>query len=249
AGRFTRLTFSDSPAFLVILAGFAVFYGMSPFALWTAPSFIWAFVILARLIAAVYSAEVHEFLLTRPFDGGRRFVGGVLFPSLFLLLAPLTALCFVNLHWIERGGLFGHPPSTDAIRYMREVLGATFLPDTWPRAGLPQHLWAQLRPLLYLDVLRVTLVILSILFIFPIRQSVVGSNDRPVPVGSVLIFLVAVWVMARVHFLDAFAAWPMPRLPFFALLAGVSIAHFWWLARQMSAPPRARPLTDSSTRG
>ena len=95
---------------------------------------------------------MQEFLGPLPFKRWPRFVGGVLFTLSIMLLAPALALCFVNLAWIERGGILGlfspNPPPADAIRYLREVLGATFMPDKWPAGGLPPELWAQLRPLL-----------------------------------------------------------------------------------------------------
>ena len=204
----------------------------------------------ASMLGFLYSADLNDFLRTRPFNRGQRFVGGMLPPLFLALLAPVVALFFVDLDWFNRGGLFGlfkrHAPTQDEIRYLREVLGATFLPEKWPAGGLSHDLWIRLRPLLYLDVLRGTLLIVAMLFAFPVRKAGERSGRQSFPPGNVAVLMACFATVMWIGFSPGSSSFPVLRLWHLALLACVSVAHWLWRVRVIAAPFRA---TDSSTAG
>jgi hypothetical protein len=210
---------------------------------------IWPAVLSANAMSRACGGDTSEFLRTRPFDGAQRFVGGLLPPLALALLAPIAALCFVNLEWFNHAGLIGlfkHQTLTaDDLRYLREVLGATFMPEKWPAEGLSTDLWGRLRPFLYVDVLRTALLIAALFFAFPIAKAGEKARPRSLSPGNVAILLVAFGTMLRVGLFRLYPGLPMPRLWFLALLATVSITHWVWRVRVVSAPA----ATGSSTPG
>src|SRR5262249_49452606 len=123
------------------------------------------------MLATAYSGDMHEFLTPRPFDRRQRFVGSVLPALVLALLLPAISPCFFSLDWFNHDGLIGlfthRTLDVRVVGYMRRVLGATFLPEAWPAAGLAPELWTRLHPLLYLDVLRTALVSLAMVFGVP----------------------------------------------------------------------------------
>ena len=137
----------------------------------------------------------------------------------------------------------GPPPREDVVAYLRGVLGATFLPEKWPAGGLPVELWVRLRPLLYLDILRSALLMLTLgLALAPYISS--GAKDRP-PV-SIALALLAFAAAMRLG-MTWTRSLPVPPLWFAALLAALAIGDSWRRARAVVAP--RRPATGSSTGG
>jgi hypothetical protein len=250
AARFSRINLTGAgwsyTAAIVFIVVATILVGSIPFIGQGSIAIFWLPVLAAAVASRAYSGDMREFLAARPFKARER-VGGLVLPLLIPLLAAAAALCAVNPHWVDIGGPFGiwkpHPPRAAHIRYMREVLGATFLPDQWPAGGLPHHLWVQLRPLLYVDVLRLTLLMVAVFFAVPIPKA--GENPRRrVAAGNIVLILGIFGVLLRTDLLDTFRGWPMPGVPFLALLAAASIAHWVWRARAINAPPRpaaARP--------
>jgi hypothetical protein len=132
---------------------------------------LFIFVILMRsnALTEAYSGETYEFLRARPFSRGQRFVGGVLIPLLAVVVPPTLALLFVDANSINTGGLVGRlfpswPKHGQDLAYLRDIVGATFLPDTWPPGGLTPEMWTRVRPLLWIDHARVTTIVVAALF-------------------------------------------------------------------------------------
>jgi hypothetical protein len=215
-----------------------------------------AMTVLSNVLA--YSRDANEFLVPRPLGNGQRLAGSAVFAAFAVLVAPGIAFCLVDRHWIDHGGLgrlleAGSPNAND-IRYLRDVLGATFMPDQWPADGLPLHLWARLRPLLYLDLSRMTLLSVAALFAgAPLHG---GKSVRGLTFLIVLTTFAAAMRLTP-SMVDIFfiAKLPIPSLGFVALLAAVSIAQWFWWARFLSPLPGAdvdpplSAVTGSSTRG
>jgi hypothetical protein len=246
--RLLALSFSGSTVvFVGIMVGFCVLIGLTaPFLGRRLDFLLWTLIFAARIVSFMYSGDTHEFLTPRPFRTGPRVVAGVVFPLLAVLILPAAGLCFTNQGWLESGGLIGRligkprPPSEDEIRYMREILGATFLPAKWPAAGLPADLWAQLRPLMFVDVLRTALLVVMMLFgLAPLPKAGEKSNAGSALAATLLGLAVVLAVFFRVDFVEKFAGWPVPRVWFLALLAAASVAQWSWRARRLNAPARA----------
>ena len=230
----------------LLVAMFALIGSTFPFVARRLDLLIWPVLLfLGRLPSVSYSGDMHEFLLPRPFRNGPRVVGGVVFPLLLALSLPALGLSFLSQDWFESGGLFGHvfkhrPPSEDDVRYMREILGATFLPANWPTGGLPAALWVQLRPLLLLDALRTALLLIGMVFgLSPLSRADEKPSLGSLQVAPGVAFLIIFVLFARVTFLATFAKWPVPRLWFLALLAAVAMAHWSWKAYRLNAPARS----------
>ena len=82
-------------------------------------------------------------------------------PLFIALVVPTLMLSFVDLDWINHDGLAGRlfnwpRPHESTLSYLRDIVGATFLPETWPPAGLSADMWQRLRPLIYWEQVRVT---------------------------------------------------------------------------------------------
>lgn len=244
AVRFMQLSIPLFWAYATIGCAMAVLLGLIPI-LGRASQVFVSFVIFVpvRQVGAAYSGDMQEFLGPLPFKRWPRFVGGVLFTLSMMLLAPALALCFVNLDWVERGGILGlfspDPPKADAIRYLREVLGATFMPDKWPAGGLPPDLWAQLRPLLYLDILRAALLIVALLFGMAVIRR---AEARPGFEAALFPNLALLGIVFAIITRDAGLSAKLPVAPlwFVALVALAAIGHWAWRVRVVNAPTRAQ---------
>ena len=203
---------------------------------------IWPAILLGQSLSTVYSGDMHEFLHARPLTAGQRFVGGALPAMLIPLVVPATAACFVNLDWINHCGLLGLfkrvAPNASDVAYLRDVLGATFLPEKWPEAGLAPELWARLRPLLYVDALRAALVIVAILFAVPIRKVGEVPGRPSVPVTNIVILLIVFASMVPLDLVPMMKRLPLHRLWFLALLAAAAVTNWIRHARKISAPAR-----------
>jgi len=194
-------------------------------------------ILAGMALAGAHAGDMYEFLRPLPYSRRRHFVRSVAPALLIVLLVPATALCFVNLDWFNHGGLLGlfsrrhGAPTAQDIGYLRHVLGATFLPEAWPEGGLSGDLWARLRPLLYLDILRTFILMIAVLFAVPIRKVGERYGHQKVQVMSLVILLAAFSAMLCNGFASLSRRVPVPPLWCLALLACVSIAHFVWKAR------------------
>lgn len=256
AGRFSQLTFGGHwwslPAVLLLVAGIGLMFPIQGYRM---NLFLWLSVIPGRALARAYSGKEQEFIRTRPFGGKEHFVGGALPHLMLLLLAPATALCFLTLDWINHGGLLGllmhlDGPHSEDVRYMREALGAVFLPEKWPAGGLTGDLWVRLRPLLCLDLLRTALLMLAMAFAIPIDKGGEKLGGRSIALTNVVMGLAVLGAMIRMTFFFAFKSVPMPPLWFAAVLAAATVANWVSQAHGVGAPSRPRrAATGSSTRG
>jgi hypothetical protein len=196
-------------------------------------------------LAAVYQGETHEFLHTRPFTGGQRLVGGVFVPAFFALLPLAVMIPFINREWFNHGGLltglFKLPPlHASTLAYMRDVLGATFLPEKWPAEGLSPELWLRVRPLLYMDTLRVALFIIASLFLrTPLKFRTRDMRTRWVTLTLYLVTLISALRLSS-NSSRPTSALPVPPWWFAALLAVAAIAHWIWTARTTDTASEGR---------
>jgi hypothetical protein len=206
------------------------------------------FAVPAQGVAAAFSAEAYDFIGPRPFSERQRWVGGLAYPLLVTLGFSALMLPCLSLDWMNGGGLVGrllNLPflSQPHIGYLRDVLGATFLPEKWPVEGLSQELWTRVRPLLWLDLFRATLFAVAGLFVRATIPLVGGDGKltRPVsPVSFVLLLLVGVGAL-RLGTGQSLFSWVPPWWAA-ATLAAVAIAYWLWQIR-VSKP------TGSSTSG
>jgi hypothetical protein len=251
AVRFFLVVHETSPALLLSLLPIIAFMTALPISGTALQMFaLVAAFIGPGIVGRAFSRETQEFLVAKPLARAPRLVGGAMFPLLIVLLAPAIAACLVNRELFDVGGVLGrvvgrHAPIADDIGYLRDVLGATFIPEKWPAGGLPVELWARLRPLLYMDLARTTCVTLTVFFaVAPFQRT--RSADRP-PRLNVVLGLVALATVLRLSLAAAaLRPLPVPPLWFTALLATVSIVAWVRNTRAVIAP---RPATDSSTRG
>jgi hypothetical protein len=209
--------------------------------------FIVVFGVPAYVISVAFSSEAHEFFEPLPLSGTQRWVGGLAYPLLVTFGLLLLMLPCLSLEWMNGGGLpgrlikhtvFGRP----STGYLRDVLGATFLPEKWPAGGLSPEQWSRVRPLLWLDLLRTALFTVASLFVratFPLPGD--DKTRTPIPrVDLVLFLLIGVCVMLfSTHRL--FVNW-LPSWWFAAILAAVAVARWLWKVR-------GAPATGSSTPG
>ena len=199
----------------------------------------------------VYSDESAEFLRTRPFSKGQLLVAGTFRPLLLVLVLPVVALPLINLDLINAGGVLGwmkNPSSVhqSTIDFLREVLGATYLPEKWPTGGLTLDLWLRVRPLLYWDLLRCALLAVAFQFAMaPLRASRAGR------VGGtwlgLAIYALAVRNTFGAHF-PLFKYLPIVPLWLAPLLAAAAFAHWSWRARVVNAPARAMMVPPRGTK-
>ena len=114
-------------------------------------------------------------------------------------------------------------------------VGAT-LAATLAAAGLPVALWLRLRPLLYFDLLRSTLLVLTMVFaIAPLAD----TRDKSRPPLNIVLMLAALAAVMRLS-LDTgpLRSLPIPPLWFATLLAVVAVADYWRRARAVLSPGR-----------
>jgi len=202
----------------------------------------WMLVLMvpSEITQAIYSRDTHEFLRPRPVTNGQIVVAGLVIPLLIALSLPALALALVDRDWINRGGLFFKPPFASTLEYLRVVLGATFLPEKWPPGGLTVEMWQKLRPLLYMDVLRMTCLILASLF----SKAGVnrGASKNRGPVSSVNMALMIITFVCGMRLSlpggggSFFGSLPMPSVWFAALLAVVTIVSWDRHRRALIAP-------------
>jgi hypothetical protein len=187
-----------------------------------------------------YSRETFDFVRTRPFGGAQRFVGGVLIPLLVSLVVPTLMTAIVDLDRINNVSIFGwflkvDDPHADLLRYLRKTLGATFLPEKWPAAGLTDEMWLRVRPLVWLDLLRMTTIIVATRF----------AQGRVRGVGLETVSLV-ISIVPMFATLPGMIGGPAAPLWFTALLAAIAIALWGWCER---AANRFGVATDTSSSG
>jgi hypothetical protein len=133
-------------------------------------SFTWLMLIapVSSLIASAYAPNADEFLRTRPLRSAWLIAGTVLPWTLIILLLPAVTLFKVpvdalsaSLQSRDPGFGFTHRAQ---VTYLREIIGATWLPAPATRGLISPEIWARLRPLLYLHVLRLAILMLALLF-------------------------------------------------------------------------------------
>jgi hypothetical protein len=193
-----------------------------------------------------YSCERFQFLRPIPFTRRQRFVGGLVIPLLLMIAVPESMMAYVDIDWINHDGLLGRlfrsPIHDSTLTYLRDVVGATFLPEKWPAGGLSHDLWPRLRPLLWLDLLRVVCIQLAYLFG---AAHLTGGSGRALSGVTLLGFAIQmVALLGAIASLIPNRFVPVPPLWFAALLAAVAIATFAWRVRAVNAPGAA---TGSST--
>ncbi|HXU06106.1 MAG TPA: hypothetical protein VN903_34365 [Polyangia bacterium] len=193
-----------------------------------------------------YSREQVDFIRARPFSGSQRFFGALVIPLLIALVVPVVMIASTDLDAINNGNLIGRlldtmPSHDTTLAYLRDALGATFLPEKWPDGGLTQETWLRLRPLLWFDFLRAVAIIVAAMF----SAALAGSGRF----FTYLLFqLPALAAAIRLSMPGVIDRLPVPPLWFTALLAALAIANFAWRVRRENAPDAGAP-TGSSTRG
>jgi len=252
SGRFVIVSMEASPWFLALLFLLMGVMGlMSTHRNTLHPSYLMLAVFVGtKLIAKTYSNDTQDFLGTIPIARGPRVIGGVVFPLLLILFGHVVAALMISRELLDQGGLLGRlfgrtSPNDDTIGHLREVLGATFLPEKWPAGGLSIDLWLRLRPLLYMDLLRSALLFLTLVFAaVPFVATVRGEKLRP-PLNIVLVLLVVASALRLDRMLTSL---PIPPLWFAALLAVVAIADWWRRARAGLPPASSAEVADRERR-
>jgi len=164
-----------------------------------------------------------------------------------MIAVPVSMMAYVDIDWINHDGLVGRlfrsPIHDSTLAYLRNVVGATFLPEKWPAGGLSADLWPRLRPLLWLELLRVVVF----MFAFVLGGAHLAGVGRRGTAATLLGFAIHITVLlaALASLFPERYAWAT-RLWFGALVAAVAIANFAWRVRIVSAPDAA---TGSSTPG
>jgi hypothetical protein len=192
---------------------------------------------LAFPMAKVSAGAGRDFLQTRPFTRAQLFAGGVL-PWVLLTLLPFVILLRrLDLTWFEGAGW---DPIPEQARYLRHVVGATFLPREWPAGRFPVEMWPALRALLWQRVAELALLALAVLFAV---AGVAQSDDLKRPGRALLSILFAILT----YYVAVTWTWltPARRLaPVFpllvsALLAAVALWQWQRLGRARLTPSRA----------
>jgi hypothetical protein len=206
--------------------------------------------VIGMNLAGAYAGDTYEFLRPLPYSRRRHFVRSVGPALAIALVVPATALCFISLDWFNHDGLVGlitrraHMFRAQELAYLRHVLGATFLPEKWPAGGVSMDVWARLRPLLYLDLLRSSILIVAMLFAVPLRKVGERAGRQSLQATNVLLMLAGMATLFCNSLSSLSPRVPVPRLWFLALLACVSIAQFAWKVRVINSPGKptgARP--------
>lgn len=166
------------------------------------------------------SPSTLAFLRARPFTR-RSLALGTWLPCIALVvLSPLSVFLTIQEAWFSGP----HPLRLAAggqnkLPYLRDVLGATFLPALLPAGGIPAEVWPTLRPLLVRNALR--LVLLSVALFFSWAGQGIASarrtDGRALWPGWLLSLLASGMV---VPCLDVAQSWRIPWAPPPVWLAG-----------------------------
>jgi hypothetical protein len=192
------------------------------------------------------SGAEFEFFRTRPITRAQAVAGGVLPHLLLVLLLSAAMLVPISLDTFNGTGFLARalrwrPPSARTIRDLREILGATFLPRTWPAGGLSPDAWLALRPLLHAQVLKVALLLLAMPFAgasirIPLPRLLEGRSrwlDLPLTIALVPVAFGVLGFLER---------WWAPPLWLATLIAAAAVWQWWRLAWPLlSLPEVARP--------
>ena len=215
--------------------------------------FIWIPFVPWPSFSQTYSHETFEFLRPLPFSRWRRFFGGAVIPLIATLAAPLVMTAYVDLDWINHEGwsrwLFKSPHAHQStLAYLREIMGATFLPEKWPAGGLPPEVWPRLRPLLWLDLLRIEALLVAVLFGGGAMLGGGGAlgGKRWLPTLMSFAFVMVVYFASVRLVVGSLARIPLTSHGFAFLLAALAIAYWTWRVRVVNSPEGA---TGSSMRG
>jgi hypothetical protein len=192
-----------------------------------------------QAVSTVHSRESFEFLHPRPFTRGQQMVGGVVIPVAMALVMPAIAIAQIDLDWINAGGFidrwlskpgYAHQSTLD---YLRDAVGATFLPEKWPAGGLTTAMWAQLRPLLWLDLLRLALLTLASLLCRPSGLSY-ATQRLGLATSMPLMFVTFACALRLSSGPEVLGPLPVPPLWFVALLFAAAVAS-WNLQRRLAS--------------
>jgi hypothetical protein len=190
---------------------------------------------MSSMIALAHAPAAREFLRTRPLRRGWLLAGTVAPWTLFSLWQPVIAFLRVR-SGVLRGGLDqAHDPLVlsrdEQLRYLREVIGATWFPAAAARGPLSPEVWAALQPLLYQHVLRMAILTLALVFsitaatITDSHHRASGARRWPNRLLAVVTFLAILPYINR--FALWHARWTAPPIWLSVVLALAGMISMW----------------------
>jgi hypothetical protein len=210
--------------------------------------------VLSEGLMRALSPATLAFLRARPFTR-RSLALGTWLPCIALVvLSPLCMFLTIQEAWFigpHPLGLAGG--GRNKLPYLRDVLGATFLPALLPAEGLPAEVWPALRPLLVRNALRLVLLSLALFFSWAGQgmASARRTDGRALWPGWLSSLLVSAMV---VPCLDVARSWRIPWAPPPVWLAGAMalvtalFALTQDLPRQRRFPTRDRAPDQAAPR-
>jgi hypothetical protein len=127
------------------------------------PSLVFFMITRARRFTSLSKRTTLSFFRAQPVSRAQLFLASTL-PDV-LLIVLCTAAPFFSGHWRAAFDFDARPRSHEWALH-RRVLGATFLPATWPAGGFPPEVWSHLHALVRLFVAKVGLLLVASLFWF-----------------------------------------------------------------------------------
>lgn len=176
--------------------------------------------ILSGLLTRARSPSTLAFLQARPFTRRSLWLGTWLPAIVLVVLPPLSMLLTVQEEWFIGPTALGFTSGgANKLSYLREILGATFLPASLPAGGMPAEIWPALPPLLVRHAFRLALLSLALLFSLAgqAMASARRTDGRALWPGWLSSLLVSAML---VPCLDAARSWRIPWAPPPLWLAG-----------------------------
>jgi hypothetical protein len=175
-----------------------------------------------------------QFFHVRPVSRSQLIAGALVPKLIFLLLLPLAAMVGVRSDVLSYHGLalFSHhpkPANAADLASLGHLLGATFLPQTLPASGFDPALWTAVRPLIWLHILKVSLLIYAVVFWFAITEMARDRKWRRPGVWTVpatVSMILLVMTSALFHAVSM----PTPPLWLAGVLAAAAVVT-WWRAK------------------
>ena len=170
----------------------------------------------------------------------------------FLLVLPLAAMVGTNIDAVNGHGLGWHSahgvrPDARDIDFVRDTIGAAFVPEKWPAGGLDPAFWPRLRPLIWLHIIKLSLFIDAMAFWMSLVDL---SRDRKSPRTRLL--TVPALASLILGFSTAFGlphSIPAPPLWLAAVWLAVTGATVWWRSKPFELTgQRVRPASRGRRR-